>query len=163
MDCSPPGSSVCGILQARILEWVATTVSRGSSWLRDQTVFPALQADSLPLSHQGRLARSALTKYHRLRVLNNRNTFLKVLETKKFKIKALERLASFWGVFSWLVDRPPSCYVFTWPLLCAHAWKAREKKGGKRREEGGEKENTHTHTHKHNSTQDVSYKNTSPN
>ena len=35
------------------------------------------------------------TKYHRLRVLNNRNTFLKVLETKKFKIKALERLASF--------------------------------------------------------------------
>ena len=109
-------------------------------------VFPALQADSLSLSHQGRLARSALAKYHRLRVLNNRNTFLKVLETKKFKIKALERLASFWGLFSWLVDQPPSCYVFAWPLLCAHAWKARERKGGKRREEGGEKENTHTHT-----------------
>ena len=58
-------------------------------------VFPALQADSLPLNHQGRLARSALTKYHRLRGLNNINTFLKVLDTKKFKIKALERLASF--------------------------------------------------------------------
>ena len=36
MDCSPPGSSVHGILQARILEWVAISFSRGSSWLRDQ-------------------------------------------------------------------------------------------------------------------------------
>ena len=32
MDYSPPGSSVHGILQARILEWVATPFSRGSSW-----------------------------------------------------------------------------------------------------------------------------------
>ena len=32
MDCSPPGSSVCWVLQARILEWVATPSSRGSSW-----------------------------------------------------------------------------------------------------------------------------------
>ena len=31
MDCSPPGSSVHGILQARILEWVAVSLSRGSS------------------------------------------------------------------------------------------------------------------------------------
>ena len=37
MDCSPPGSSVCGISQARILEWVAISFSRGSSWPRDQT------------------------------------------------------------------------------------------------------------------------------
>ena len=37
LDCSPPGSSVHGILQARILEWVAIPFSRGSSWPRDQT------------------------------------------------------------------------------------------------------------------------------
>ena len=37
MDCSPPGSSVRGIFQARILEWVAIPFSRGSSWPRDQT------------------------------------------------------------------------------------------------------------------------------
>ena len=37
IDCSPPGSSVCGILQARILEWVAISFSRGSSWRRDWT------------------------------------------------------------------------------------------------------------------------------
>ena len=37
MDCSPPDSSVHGILQARILEWVAMISSRGSSQPRDQT------------------------------------------------------------------------------------------------------------------------------
>ena len=36
MDCSPPGFSVHGILQARILEWVTIPISRGSSWPRDQ-------------------------------------------------------------------------------------------------------------------------------
>ena len=35
MDCSPPGSSVHGILSARLLEWVARYSSRGSSWPRD--------------------------------------------------------------------------------------------------------------------------------
>ena len=37
VDCSPPGSSVHGILQARILEWVAISFSRGSSRPRDWT------------------------------------------------------------------------------------------------------------------------------
>ena len=37
MDCSPPGSSVHGILQARILEWVTISLSRESSRPRDRT------------------------------------------------------------------------------------------------------------------------------
>ena len=37
MDCGMPGSSVHGIFQARILEWVATSFSRGSSQPRYQT------------------------------------------------------------------------------------------------------------------------------
>ena len=37
MDCSPQGSSVHGILQARILEWVAISFARGSSHPRDRT------------------------------------------------------------------------------------------------------------------------------
>ena len=37
MDCSPPGFSVNGILQARILEWVAISFSSGSSRPRSQT------------------------------------------------------------------------------------------------------------------------------
>ena len=37
MGCSQPGSSVHGILQARIMEWIATPFSRGSSRPRDRT------------------------------------------------------------------------------------------------------------------------------
>ena len=37
VDCSPPSSSIHGILQARTLEWVAISFSRGSSWPRDWT------------------------------------------------------------------------------------------------------------------------------
>ena len=47
MECSPPGSSVHVILQARILEWVAIPFSRGSSNPGIEPKSPALQADSL--------------------------------------------------------------------------------------------------------------------
>ena len=53
MDCSLPDSSVHGISQARILEWVAVSFSSGSSRPRDQICISALQADSLMLSQQG--------------------------------------------------------------------------------------------------------------
>ena len=52
MDCSLPGSSVHGILQARVLEWVVIPFSRGSSDPGIKSESPALQANSLPLSHQ---------------------------------------------------------------------------------------------------------------
>ena len=55
MDCSPPASSVRGILQARTLEWVAISFSKGSSLPRNRTCVSSvssLQVDSLPLSHQ---------------------------------------------------------------------------------------------------------------
>ena len=47
MDCSPPGSSVCGVLQARILEWVAISFSRVS-------IFPT-QESNLSLQHCRRI------------------------------------------------------------------------------------------------------------
>ena len=40
MDCGPTGPSAHGILQARILEWIAISFSRGSSQPRDQTLVP---------------------------------------------------------------------------------------------------------------------------
>ena len=46
VDYSPPGSSVHGILQARILEWIPIPFSRGSSQLRDRTPSLALQSAS---------------------------------------------------------------------------------------------------------------------
>ena len=52
MDCSLPGSSIHGILQARILEWVAVAFSRVSSQARDQNL-ALLQAASLPMSYEG--------------------------------------------------------------------------------------------------------------
>ena len=54
MDCSPPGSSVHGILQARILEWVAISFSRGSSQSGIDLGSPALQADALPSGPPGK-------------------------------------------------------------------------------------------------------------
>ena len=52
---SPPGSSVHGIFQARILEWVALPSSRGSSWLRDQAhKLLHWQTHSLPLAPPGK-------------------------------------------------------------------------------------------------------------
>ena len=53
MDSSLPSSSFHGILQARILEWIAISFSRESSWYRDRTHVLCLQIDSLPLNHQG--------------------------------------------------------------------------------------------------------------
>ena len=48
------GGLVHRILQARILEWVAFPISRGSSQSRDQTLGPTLQSDSLPAVPQGK-------------------------------------------------------------------------------------------------------------
>ena len=78
MDCRPPGSSVHGVFQARILEWVVISYFRGSSWPRDRThVSSTGRQILLPLSHQRnhkedtqmssehmkRCSRSLVTKY----------------------------------------------------------------------------------------------------
>ena len=46
MDCSPPGFSVHGIFQARILKWVAIAYSRGSSWNMGQTLISCVSCCS---------------------------------------------------------------------------------------------------------------------
>ena len=56
MDCRPPGSSVHGISQARILKWIAISFFRGRSQPRDRNHVSRLlhwQSDSLLLSHLG--------------------------------------------------------------------------------------------------------------
>ena len=57
VDCSLSGSSIHGILQAGILEWIAISSSRGSSWPRDwiELGSPALQADALPSEPPGNI------------------------------------------------------------------------------------------------------------
>ena len=53
MGCGLPGSSVHGISQARILEWVAISFSRGSSRLGLNPGLPHCRQTLYPLSHQG--------------------------------------------------------------------------------------------------------------
>ena len=56
-DCNLPGSSVCGIFQARVLAWVAISFSRESSSPRIEPascVSPPLQVDSLPAKPSGK-------------------------------------------------------------------------------------------------------------
>ena len=71
VDFSPPGSSVCGIRQARILEWVSMPSSRGSSWPRDQTHITYItyivgggvgRGGSLPLASSGKSIQWELTR-----------------------------------------------------------------------------------------------------
>ena len=57
VDCSLPSSSVHGILQARILEWVAISFSRGSSNPGIEPGFPALEADALTSEPPGKLGK----------------------------------------------------------------------------------------------------------
>ena len=86
MDCSPPGSSVRGILQARILEWVAMPSTMGSSCPRDRTVFlmfPALAVRFFTLAAPGKPNSCAW-----LCVFRVYNAILRVM------VKTLERLYS---------------------------------------------------------------------
>ena len=54
MNCSPPGSSLHGISQARILEWVATSFSRGSSRPRDRNRVSSVVGNALPSETPGK-------------------------------------------------------------------------------------------------------------
>ena len=84
MDYSLPGSSVHGILQARILEWIAILSYRGSSQPRDQSWLSSglCRGDSLHcrqilycLSHREALPKLLLLKLHnfRIKTLNFKN------------------------------------------------------------------------------------------
>ena len=53
--CSLPGSSVHGISQARILDWLAILFSRGSSQPKDRTWVSYIVVDSLPSEPPGNL------------------------------------------------------------------------------------------------------------
>ena len=57
MDCSLLGFSMHGIFQARVLEWVAISFSKGSSWPRDWTGSPASLADALPSKSPGHISK----------------------------------------------------------------------------------------------------------
>ena len=76
LDYNPPSSSVHGILQTRILEWVAISFFKRSSQPRDRTWTPALQVDSLLVEDSETLGKQyilgfkiAQLEYHHLHLL----------------------------------------------------------------------------------------------
>ena len=98
MDCSLTGSSVHGILQARILVWVAIPFSRGSSWPRDRTqvsqIVGSLLSEPLgkPPDHQG----SPFNKYFDGKVgegkVVNCHSNLTLLLSKHYKLEVTGRI-----------------------------------------------------------------------
>ena len=88
MDCSPPHSSVHGVLQARIVEWVAISFSGDLSDPGIEPGSPALQTDSLPLSH----LRSSTFR------LGHRNHYFHLRLVKKFSY-LIARLPNFAACF----------------------------------------------------------------
>ena len=71
MDCTPPGSSVHGIPQARILEWVAIPFSIRSFWPGIEPDSPTFQADSLRSEPSGTIIFNDWTIFHCTEVLPN--------------------------------------------------------------------------------------------
>ena len=70
MDCSLPGSSVRGNLQARILKWLAIPFSRGSSQPRDQTQVSCIAAKFLTIwatreAQRGSVIKESTWQYRR--------------------------------------------------------------------------------------------------
>ena len=68
MDCSLPGSSVHGILQARVLEWVAMPSSRGPFRPRGKLGSPAQKADCLPCELPGKPIQILLSRFSCVRL-----------------------------------------------------------------------------------------------
>ena len=94
MDCSPSGSSVHGIFQARILECVAICYSRGSSQPREQTHISCLlpwQADSLPLEPPGKASYclSVSLKKEKITITKSWKALLKVISHQHRTTKRL--------------------------------------------------------------------------
>ena len=119
MDCSLPGSSVHGILQARRQEWVAIPFSRGSSQPKDWTHVSHIAGGFFTTcATREALPGPPLTKYHKLSSLHNSNLF-------SHSSGNCQRSRCCWG---WFLLRPlrlacrspstPYAMVFSLSCLC---------------------------------------------
>ena len=102
MDCSLPGSSLHGILQARVLEWVAISFSRGSSWPRDRTRVSRIAGRRFNLWAIREAFPQSRVPFYSLRNKWEQALFFYGLKMKK-------RIQSFFWIF---------CQnIFPWPFL----------------------------------------------
>ena len=136
IGCSLPGSSVHGILQARVLEWVAISFSRGSSWPRDRTQVShvvgrcfTIWATRENCSHE--------IKRHLLlgrKAMSNLDSILKsrdiTLSTKVCLVKAMVFPVVMYGCENWTIKkvecrRIDAFEVWCWRRLLRVPWTAR--------------------------------------
>ena len=139
MDCSLPGSSVHGILQARILEWVAMPTSRGSSQPRDRTHISCLlqwQVGSLPIAPPGKPQNVSTCKQKKPPTQTGLNSshclcplkylhFLRNIEpawASSWLHTESEKGSTFWTVHISGVSSPSDQQTFLWWLLSARPW-----------------------------------------
>ena len=108
-DCSLPGSSVHGIFQARILEWVAISFSRGSFWPRDWTQVFCIVGRRLTVW----ATRKAPAHYS-----ISSSTLLSPVPSRKKKESSM-RIAE--NNYSWLAEEPGRLQS-TGSLRVAHDW-----------------------------------------
>ena len=101
VDCSLPGSSLHGILQARVLEWGASSFSRGSSQPRNRTLVSRIPGRHFHL-------------WATREALSNIGVFIKGVKMQKiFKMLNIYDFSAYWTV-NWLVARTRS-------YLCWHS------------------------------------------
>ena len=119
MDCSPPGSSIHGILQARILEWVVISFSRGSSRPLEEIEpwSPALRAGALtselPCSVVERQIQNLLTCFlERSKFFPGTGEITAILQAQGFPVSASVQRYSYYCQYYYHVlsaDHMPGC------------------------------------------------------
>ena len=140
MDCSPPDSSIHGIFQARVLEWLAISFSRGSSRPRDRTqvshiagrrftIWATRKPSDCDCSHEIKrcllLGRKAMTNQDS--TLKNRDI---TLLTKVHIVKAMVFPVAMYRCESWTIkkgecQRTDAFELWCWRRLLRIPWTAR--------------------------------------
>ena len=105
MNCSPPASSVCGISQARILEWISISFSRGSSWPRDQTCISCLadrfftsEPPGKPLNNKWNLTVFEAKLHGMMQILNNSSMEVGIQSIRGFGRKKFQKRKSYTSI-----------------------------------------------------------------
>ena len=112
MDCSPPGSSVHATLQARILEWVAISFSRGSSWSRDRTWVSCISCIGRQILYCWATCEVLPIGYTTL-LETLANLFILILYLNSADPRPQESSTVFWPLYVYM----PLCTLFSLPAV----------------------------------------------
>ena len=135
MDCSLPGSSVHGILQARTLDWVVVPFSRGSSQPRGQTqvepnvIEPSLQADPLPFEPTEKQKKMLVLKYPStlewINILETLESYEGILHSNKKNSVNMYKMHESQSMLLNKRSKPQNIYI---TITFIRSWKAAQTK-----------------------------------